>query len=96
MSYKGHGPLVQIFTFFTFLAHPGLGPMSLCRGEASVVRPASSGVVRRRRPQFTKNASSLSFLNRFRFRSIYLVELNTVHKTSIQNFEILITNELMG
>ena len=39
--------------------------------------------------KFTKNASSPSFLDRFRFWLFYLVELSWLHKTSTQNFEIL-------
>ena len=70
--------------------------MSYCRGEASVVRRRPSSFVLRRRPQFTKNASSPSILNRFQFRLIHLVELATVHQTSIQFFESLIIKEVMA
>ena len=53
-----------------------------------------SFVVLRRRPQFTKNASSPSILNRFQFRLIHLVELATVHQ--IHFFESLIIKEVMA
>ena len=53
-------------------------------------RPSS--FVLRRRPQFTKNASSPSILNQFQFRLIHLVELATVHQTYIQ----LIIKEVMA
>ena len=66
------------------------------RPSSVVLRRPSSFVVLRRRPQFTKNASSPSSLNRFQFRLIHLVELATVHQTSIQFFESLIIKEVMA
>ena len=76
-----------------FLAHPAFRPDELLPWR-SVRRPSSLVVLRR--PQFTKNASSPSILNRFQFRLIHLVELATVHPTSIQFFESLIIKEVMA
>ena len=60
-------PLGVWLSGFPLLAHPADRPMSLCHGEASVVRPSSSSVVVRRRPHFSKIASSPSILDRFGF-----------------------------
>ena len=55
------------------------GPMSLCHGVASVVRPSVHSF---------QNASSSSFLNRFWFWLIHMIGLGGGFKTSTQNREI--------
>ncbi len=73
-----------------FLAHPAFRPDELLPWRS--VRLPSSFVVHNSR----KNASPPSVLNRFRFCLIHLVELATVHRTSIQFFESLIIKEVMA
>ena len=62
------------------LAHPAVGPMSLCHTVSSVVRLSVC------RPQFTETASPPSILDRFRFWLVCLIELATVHRTSALDF----------
>ena len=59
------------------------------------VRPSSS--VRRRRPS-TFHENRFSSLNSLPICIIFsrMVDLPMVHRTSIQNFEILIFNEVIG
>ena len=54
------------------------------------------GLFKVKNRDFTQNASSLSFLDRFQFEWVYLIRLSTVHNSSIRNFRILTLWENMG
>ena len=59
------------------------------RPSSVILRPSSSTI-------HEQNISPPSVLNRFRFCLIHLVELATVHRTSIQFCESLIIKEVMA